>query len=171
MNDLKPGYYWVSYKGGKPKIFERDEFGWSAMGIETEPSLHDYEILGKVTDWSPKKGSKKSTDSKSLHNEYVAAWKDFYLRTNDILPRFGALDGKMIKEIRTYLEKVSDSPDQALATWQAILENYHRLEDFFRLNTDLKFINSQINKIITQLKHVTGKAKKGHNATDLRGQL
>lgn len=135
-------------------------------------TLERFHEAVKLVAGANKRASRSSgTEKTSLHNDYVAVWKEFYLKQNNILPRFGAIDGKMIKEIMKYLEKVNDSPEQALATWQAILSNYHRLEDFFRLNTDLKFINSQINKIITQLNHVTGKASKGHNATDLRGQL
>lgn len=42
------GYYWVSYQGMKPVIFEKDDTGWSAMGIETEPDFRGYKILGKV---------------------------------------------------------------------------------------------------------------------------
>jgi hypothetical protein len=147
------------------ELFDREQHeGFMLLGREKW-----HELAGEVLDKVKAAGKKKPTGSN--HNEYVAAWKDFYLRQNNILPRFNAIDGKQIKEIKQYLERVSESPEQALATWLAILDNYHRLEDFFRLNTDLRFINSQINKIITQLKHVTGKARKGHNATDLRGQL
>lgn len=51
MNEFENGYYWVSYQGMKPVIFEKDDTGWSAMGIETEPDFKDYEILGRVGEW------------------------------------------------------------------------------------------------------------------------
>lgn len=129
-----------------------------------------HEVVGGVVE-KLKKPVKKRDSSGSNYREYVSAWFDYFKRTNGISPSFGQVQGAALKQIRIYLEKESESPEQALATWKAILSNYHRLEDFYRLNADLKFINSQINKIITQLKHVTGKAKQGHNANDLRGQL
>ncbi len=105
------------------------------------------------------------------YQDYVSAWFAFYVRTNGIAPKFGPSDGTALKQVMAYLEKVSTDADTALATWHAILAGYHTLEPFFRLNLDLKFINGQLNKIISQLKHVTDKARKGHNATDLRGEL
>ncbi|MDN5291782.1 MAG: hypothetical protein PWQ06_2021 [Anaerophaga sp.] len=51
MSDYEKGYYWVSYKGMKPVIMEKDEYGWNAMGIEHEPNMSEYTILGKVSEW------------------------------------------------------------------------------------------------------------------------
>lgn len=51
MSEFENGYYWVSYKGMKPVIMEKDNYGWNAMGIETEPDLTDYKVLGKVSEW------------------------------------------------------------------------------------------------------------------------
>lgn len=48
MKKLENGYYWVSYKDMKPIIMEKDDYGWSAMGIEHEPDMSNYKILSKV---------------------------------------------------------------------------------------------------------------------------
>jgi hypothetical protein len=105
------------------------------------------------------------------YQDYVGAWFAFYNKVNGINPKFTAADGAALKQIKAYLEIVSPEPETALASWMAILSNYHNLDDFFRFNLDLKFINGQLNKIISQLKHVTTKTRQGHNAADLRGEL
>lgn len=65
MNDLENGYYWVSYKGMKPVIFEKETNGWYAMGIETEPDFTDYKILGKVSEWC------SNENEQALHKHFV----------------------------------------------------------------------------------------------------
>lgn len=105
---------------------------------------------------------------KSMYKDYVNAWFDFFKKLNGIAPKFGATDGAAIKAIMRYLESVSESPEVALATWQAILGNWHKLDDFYRKSPDLKFINSQLNKIITNLKDATTKTANHSNADDLR---
>lgn len=52
MSDLKDGFYWVKYKDMEPVIFQKEDDSWYAFGIETEADITDYEILGKVSEWS-----------------------------------------------------------------------------------------------------------------------
>lgn len=52
MSEFENGYYWVSYDGMEPVIMEKDTYGWNAMGIEHEPDMTNYEVLGKVSEWS-----------------------------------------------------------------------------------------------------------------------
>lgn len=40
MIDYEKRYYWVSYKGMKPIIMEKDEYEWNAISIEHEPDLN-----------------------------------------------------------------------------------------------------------------------------------
>jgi hypothetical protein len=113
----------------------------------------------------------RRTASSGYYQKYVDAWSQYFKHINGIAPRFRGVDGKAMKEIMTYLERRYPDADTALAVWQGILARYHTLDPFFRLNLDLKFINSQLEKIITHLKYATDKATKGHNATDLRREL
>jgi|GEM_PF-3181590 hypothetical protein len=115
------------------------------------------------------KHKEKSADG--YYQQYVDAWFGYYERTTGLRPRFNAADGASLKGIKKHLEAETATQDEALGTWQALLANLHRIDKFYSQNADLKFIYSQINKIIIQLKNVTTKARKGHNATDLRREL
>ncbi|MFA6999326.1 MAG: hypothetical protein WC198_09220 [Victivallaceae bacterium] len=113
----------------------------------------------------------KEKPADPFFKKYVAAWFAYYQRITGVRPRFGGTDGTALKSIKKYLESETATQDAALATWQAMLDNMHRIDKFYHNNSDLKFINSQLNKIIIQLKNVTAKATQGHNATDLRREL
>jgi len=113
----------------------------------------------------------KDKPADTYFKQYVSAWFGYYERTTGVRPRFGGADGTSLKAIKKHLEAEAATQDEALATWQAILGNLHRIDKFYSQNADLKFINSQINKIIIQLKNVTTKSGQGHNATDLRREL
>jgi hypothetical protein len=113
----------------------------------------------------------KEKPADPYYKQYVSAWFAYYQRITGMRPRFGGTEGNALKQIKEYLEGEFETQDVALATWQGLLNNLHRIDKFYSDNADLKFINGEIVKIIKQLRNVTAKAGKGHNATDLRGQL
>lgn len=59
MSDLINGYYWVSYKGMKPTILEKHDFGWNYMGSEIEADLYDHKILGAVSEFNSETSDEK----------------------------------------------------------------------------------------------------------------
>lgn len=107
----------------------------------------------------------------SQYGLYVANWCDFYYSVNGIRPKFGATDGHAIKGIMAYLESQHDE-HHALATWQAMLQNWHRLPEFYRKKTDLTFINAKMNEIITHLTDGQSTAVQANrDAADLRSKI
>jgi hypothetical protein len=98
------------------------------------------------------------------------AWMEFYRKQSGLDYRFLAADGKALKEIGKYMKEVSGSDEDALEAWKFILQRWNRLDPFYRKNADLKFVNSQLNKIINQLKNGTntGQTASRNTADDLR---
>lgn len=98
------------------------------------------------------------------------AWMEFYRKQSGLDYRFLAADGKALKDIGKYLKDLSGTDEEALASFKFILQRWNRLDPFYRKNADLKFINSQLNKIVNQLKNGTntGQTAARSNADGLR---
>lgn len=89
---------------------------------------------------------------KSIYSQFSAAWFTFYEKRTGFSPKFTGADGRHLKQIITYLKSISKDEAEALATWQALLSNWQTLDAFHQKNTDLKYINSQLNKILQNAK-------------------
>ncbi len=96
--------------------------------------------------------------SKSLFTQFNELYFEFYERLNKIKPRFNSTEGSALKSIIKHLTELSTDEQEALATWDAILKNWHKLEDFYSKQMELRQINSNINIILRQLKNGTGKS-------------
>lgn len=48
-DEFEDGYYWFSYMGGKPVIFQKEGSDWLGMGVEHDVDLSNYAYLGKVS--------------------------------------------------------------------------------------------------------------------------
>lgn len=97
----------------------------------------------------------------SLYALFLDEWFAFYHRQFGLSPKFTGADGKALKQIITYLTSNSADEEEALATWQYLLQNWQKLDEFHQRNTDLKYINSQLNKILQNAKRGNSKAKSG----------
>jgi hypothetical protein len=97
-------------------------------------------------------------------------WCDFYEKQTGLLYRFGEGDAIALKKIGQHLVKVSGGVDEALAAWEYLLKNWNALDDFYKRNVDIKFINSQLNKILNLMKNgqQTGQAGARNHANDFR---
>lgn len=89
------------------------------------------------------------------HNEFVAAYFEFYKERIGVKPKFTAADGKAIKEIKAYLETVVQDP---FYSWKFILQNWQKLTPFIANQCTAMAINKNINEILSQLKYGTSKA-------------
>lgn len=108
-----------------------------------------------------------NTKPKTQFAKYSELWFAFYTKFAGIPPKFTGADGKHLKQIITYLEQVEGNPERALAIWNAVLTNWHTLSEFHRKNTDLKYINSQLNKILNELKNsITDPSHVFHSAVN-----
>lgn len=96
----------------------------------------------------------------SLYKNFVKNWFDFYENQHGIKPKFSATDGKVLKEIIKYFTEICQSEEQALASWEILLQNWQKLDAFHQKNTDLKYINSNLNKILQNAKQLTANGSK-----------
>ena len=131
---------------------------WKAIGHILPPTESDIEafkqqFVGKVS-YQKSEGSNQKSDS--LYKQFLDEWFVFYQRFAGMPPRFNVTDGKHLKDLIAYFKSLTNTEEEAFASWKVLLENWHKLDDFHRRNTDLKYINSNINKIIQN-------AKKGNN--------
>lgn len=91
-------------------------------------------------------------EKKSLHQQFSNIWFDFYERFTGLKPRFNAMEGKHLKEIIKYLQEICQSDEKALSTWEALLSNWQKVDKFHQKNTDLKYINNNLNRILQDAK-------------------
>jgi hypothetical protein len=100
---------------------------------------------------------KDEQQTASLYTQFLDEWFSFYKRLYGFPPKFTGADGKALKQIISYLQQVSNDAE-ALSTWQYLLGNWQKMDAFHQKNTDLKYINSQLNKILQN-------AKRGNSST------
>lgn len=103
----------------------------------------------------------KIEKKKSIYTQFSDAWFVFYEGFAGIEPKFTGVEGKALKQIITYLKKVAGDDAGALELWSVILSRWKHLDEFHRKNTDLKYINSNLNKIITNVKRISQEGTKG----------
>ncbi|HLS12201.1 MAG TPA: hypothetical protein VK050_08565 [Flavobacteriaceae bacterium] len=96
--------------------------------------------------------TKPEPKPKTTYQEFVAVWHNFYHAHYGIEPRFNATEGRHLKQLIAYLKKISGTSADALAIWQQLLSNWNKLDKFHQRNADLKYINSNINRIIENVK-------------------
>ncbi len=99
----------------------------------------------------------------TLNQEMVDLWFKFYQDLMGFEPKFTGADGSAMKQIREYLTNVGGSPKEALALWGGVLNTWKDLEKFHQKNTDLKYINSRLNVILSEIKQ---KASENRPAID-----
>lgn len=105
-----------------------------------------------------------SFDKKNISDDYwekwVSSWFEFYQKKhNGIKPIFHGSQPKALKEIRSFLKKNAqenmpekDPEEHALQSWQYILENHFRLDDWLKTQFDLSVILKKMNDIMSQLR-------------------
>jgi hypothetical protein len=90
-----------------------------------------------------------------------------------IEPQMNAIEGRNLKQLISYFKKIYATKRKAgevsipesesiISMWGYLLDNWGRLENFYQEKTRLRDINSNIQNIITQLRH-------GRNSKDKRG--
>ena len=88
----------------------------------------------------------------SLFTKFQSEWTRFFEKQTGLPPKFTGADGKALTQIIAYLKKANANIDSdALETWQVILGNYDKLDQWYKDNIDLKTLNSKLNVIIRQI--------------------
>lgn len=135
---------------GIGKIIPPLEYQIEAYGVQLQDKL-SYRLI------KPRKPT--------LYGSFVDEWMSFYDANFQIQPRFNAVDGKGIKSIIAYLSTISTDEQETLLLWKNILSNWKHLPKFFKDNPDIKFIYSQINKIINHVKELNQHTTAGQSAS------
>lgn len=107
--------------------------------------------------------TKDEPQTTSLYTLFLDEWFGFYNRLYGFPPKFSGADGKALKQIISYLKQVSAGESEAIATWQYLLGNWQKMDAFHQKNTDLKYINSQLNKILQNAKRGNNNTKQTYN--------
>lgn len=129
---------------------------WLKIGAILPPTESQIEAFkqrlnGLVTFLTPE-SSPNPSEGGELYRKYVTLWFTFYERFTGLKPRFNAIEGKHLKEIIKYLQEICQSDQEALHTWEALLSNWQKVDKFHQKNTDLKYINSNLNRILQDAK-------------------
>lgn len=123
---------------------------WQKIGSILPPTVVE------INDFKAKlKGVVEFTEivkEKSLYSQFTDTWFEFYETFLGVEPKFTAVDGMHLKQIINYLKQQTATEPEALELWQSILNNWNNLDEFHKKNTDLKYINSNFNKIVNNVK-------------------
>ncbi|MBA3901483.1 MAG: hypothetical protein H0X62_14980 [Bacteroidetes bacterium] len=104
--------------------------------------------------------------AKTIYGAFTEAWFNFYNKLTGLDPKFNGTDGKAMKQIASYILKQSVNEDQALISWEVILNNWPKLDKFTQSKPELPYINSHLNSILKQLKD-----GKSNSSEDIRQSL
>ena len=123
---------------------------YQQLGAILPPQEEDIERYQKQCNGSVSY-TKDEQQTASLYTQFLDEWFAFYKHLYGFPPKFTGADGKALKQIISYLQQVSNDVE-ALSTWQYLLSNWQKIDAFHQKNTDLKYINSQLNKILQNAK-------------------
>lgn len=156
----------LSYSRGKLKKIDlkAGEFNFEALADRIPPLEENITPADNLT---------RVKEGKSVNPFFLPAqkaWIEFFEKQTGLEYRFADGDGRALKAIGNHMVKVAGGVDEALDAWRYILKHWNRLDDFYRRNVDLKFVNSQLNKILNLLKNgeQTGQTAKKHHADAFR---
>lgn len=156
---IKPKLFFkATYRNGKFRKLEhlRGKIDRSLMNNigraipVDEDDLESYKIEFK----NRVKYQKKASNPPSLYRQFLQEWFIFYENFMKIKPNFNKVEGSHLKKVVNYLKSISKDETEALELWRVILQSWHRLDKFYRNSADLKFISSQINKILINVREV-----------------
>jgi hypothetical protein len=162
----------ANYKRGKLQLVEAETPPLNLLKVaEKVPTLE------KDVDTSLMVQQAQAKAKNLFTTPAMQAWNRFYEKKAGLPYRFTAADGGALANIGKYLADVCNgSTDEALGLWDYIIANWEQLPDFYRTKPDLKFVNSQLNKIVYQLRNgkpttAAGTATQRNDADDLRSRI
>lgn len=146
---------WYAFKNEKAFII-------TEQSIEQKRTKH----LSKTTNGIAQSGQaipddKPSFNKNIYYQKMLSIYNDFCLKQFDAPCKINGLEGKALKQIINYLIKVSQNkgmPDNnCVSSFEYILSNWQKLDDFTKNQIKLSQINSNLTNIINQLKNGTKK--------------
>jgi len=145
----------VTYRAGKFKKLEhlRGTLNQEMLNhIGRIIPIQENELANFIKLYKDKVRYTQEIKQKSIYQLFNQEWFDFYIKLTRFAPKFTGADGRALKQIIAYLKSISTSEQEALTIWQQLLANWHTLSQFHQKNTDLKYINSQLNKLLQNVK-------------------
>ena len=109
-------------------------------------------VKDKDKDMEQDRDKDKDKDKTNPHTSCITIYHNWYLDRFKMKPQIDGGDAKAMKLILDYLRKNSETDDQAILTWQAVLTNYDRWSKFYKPQTRIRQINTFLSNIITELK-------------------
>lgn len=96
----------------------------------------------------------KEQDKASIYKRFMDRYFSFYDSiSGGLTPKITGAEGKALKEIINHFNKMSATEDEAYSVWCIMLNKWDNLEDFYKKQTSLKQINSNLNTLLIQIKN------------------
>ena len=149
---------WYAFKDEKLFIGNVKTISSNEQMEQTKTANPIVKISKPIPDSKP---TDSNTDSKNkYYKDMLAIYDSFCLKQFDAPCKINGMEGKALKQIISYLIKVSINKgmteDKCKTSFEYILNNWDSLDDFTRKQVKLSQINMNLINIINQLKN--GKA-------------
>lgn len=90
----------------------------------------------------------------TLYQSFMEAWDTFIRTRLDVPPKFNKAEGNHLSQLVKYLVKIEGDQTKALDLWTGILASWDKLDSFHQKNPDIKYINSNIMRILNNVKTI-----------------
>lgn len=95
---------------------------------------------------------KKIKLDEPYYKEAMDFYFDWHTARFNLKPRILMVDGKALKLILQHLATLETAKHNRLHLFKIMLENWHKIDAFVQKQTDLRFINSNLNRILQDLR-------------------
>lgn len=110
----------------------------------------------------------------TLYQKFIDVYFEFFEKRTGVPYKFnGGVDGKAVKEIISFILRVSKDPtdDGALNSWKHMLSAWDNLDNYHKGQLKLSQVNSNFNNIINQIKNAKSKSTTSTLASEARERL
>jgi len=163
----------LTYRQAKFKRLERDKGTlnselWSKTMMLVPQQ--EKELTAYTLKWKDKatyeKIEKKQRDT--IYAQFLGAYMIFYEKKTDGLSyKMNGVHGNNLKDIIAHLVAESDTEQEALEVWEGMLDNWNKLDQFYRDNFTIPLINKHLNQILIIFKRKNGKEAKKDKFDDI----
>jgi hypothetical protein len=91
--------------------------------------------------------------SATLFKQMMDEWYKWYEDQTNIAPKIDGVAGKHMKQLIAHLRKLSASDEEVMAVFRSILYDWEKLPEFYQEQREIRQINSNVNIILTKIKH------------------
>lgn len=96
---------------------------------------------------------KKIKLDEPFYKEAMDFYFDWHTVRFNLKPRILMVDGKALKLILQHFASLETAKHNRLQLFKIMLENWHKIDAFIQKQTDLRMINSNINRILNDLRN------------------